>query len=345
MKRAIITAKETVELQEFPMPVPNGDEVLVKVEACGLCTFEQRYYTGGKEDYPFGGGHEICGTVEQVGANVQSGVKPGDRVVVAAITRCGECYYCQRGMDNMCQNGGDAPAEPGKPWGPGGLSEYMVAKGYQVYKVNSSMDFAVGTFAEPVACVLRSMEKGNLRPGGTVLITGAGVMGLLHVKLAKLFGQQVVVTEVDEARKAMARQLGADAVVDPVKESLADVVTALTGGIGAEAVFYTAGGAKAAQQGISVLCKGGTLVLYGAIYPKGMMEIDPNLVHYNEINITGLVSTTKESFRESARLLSEGLVDVRPFISEEVPFEQTAYGFQRAVSPDTYRVIVRMGAK
>ncbi len=342
MKRAIITAKETVELQEFAMPEISADEVLVKVDACGLCTFEQRYYTGGKEDYPFGGGHEICGTVETVGAGVQAGVKPGDRVVVAAITRCGECYYCQRGMDNMCLNGGDAPAEEGQPWGPGGLSEYMVAKGYQVYKVRNDMDPAVGTLAEPVACVLRSMEKGNLVPGGTVVITGAGVMGLLHVKMAKLFGQKVIITEVDEGRKQLAKGLGADRVVDPTKEDLKTAVMEMTGGIGAEAVFYTAGGAKAAAQGIDVLCKGGTIVLYGAIYPKGMMEIDPNLVHYNEINITGLVSTTKESFRESARMLSEGLIDVTPFISEVVPFEKIGYAFQRAVAPDTYRVIVKM---
>lgn len=340
MKRAIVTAKETVELQDFPMPEIRDDEVLVDVRACGICTFEQRYFTGGKEDYPFGGGHEICGIVEKVGADVQAGVKPGDKVVVAAITRCGECYYCQRGMDNMCLNGGDAPPAPGKPWGPGGLSEYMVAKGYQVYKVDDAMDFAVGTLAEPLACVLRSMEKGNIRYGGTCVITGAGIMGLLHVLVAKMSGLQVIITEVDEARKQKALELGADRVVDPTKEDLRQAVLVLTGGIGAETVFYTAGGAAAVQQGIGVLAKGGTIVLYGAIYPKGTMQIDPNIIHYDEINVTGLVSTTKESFRQSARMLSQGMVDVAPFISERVPLEKIDYAFRRAVSPDTYRVIV-----
>lgn len=341
MKKAVIVAKETVELQEFPVPEIGADEVLVKVKACGLCTFEQRYYTGMKEQYPFNGGHELCGVVEQVGSAVGSGVKPGDRVVVAAITRCGDCYYCQRGYDNMCENGGDDP-EPDVLWGPGGLSEYMVAKGYQVYKVSDDLDFSLGTIAEPLACVLRSVQKGNVRYGDTVVITGAGIMGLLHVKVAKLSGLKVIITEVDEARKRKALELGADRVVDPTKESLKDVVKAMTDGRGVEAVFYTAGGAKAAEEGINVLAKGGTIVFYGAVYPKGTMTIDPNKIHYDEINFTGLVSTTKESFRESARMLSEGLIDVRPFISEEIPFEKVGYAFERAVAPDTYRVVVKL---
>lgn len=341
MKKAVITAKETVELQEFPMPEIREDQVLVKIKACGLCTFEQRYFTGGKEQYPFNGGHEVCGVVEQVGTRVASGVKPGDKVVVAAITRCGECYYCQRGMDNMCENGGDNPV-PNTLWGPGGLSEYMVAEGYQVYKVSDDMDFSVGTLAEPLACVLRSVQKAHVVYGDTVVITGAGIMGLLHVKVAKLSGLKVIITEVDETRKKTALRLGADRVVDPTKEDLMAVVQEMTQGRGVEAVFYTAGGARAAEQGINVLCKGGTIVFYGAIYPKGTMSIDPNKIHYDEINFTGLVSTTKESFRESARMLSEGLIDVREFISEEVPFENIDYAFRRAVSPDTYRVIVQL---
>ena len=340
MKKAVITAKETVELWDAQVPEIGEDEVLVRVKACGLCTFEQRYFTGMKEQYPFNGGHEVSGIAEQVGSRVGSDVKVGDHVVVAAITRCGDCYYCRRGMDNMCVHGGD-DAAPGELWGPGGLSDYMVAKGYQVYKVNPSLDFAQATLAEPWACVLRSMEKGNVRYGDTCVITGAGIMGLLHVKAAKLSGLKAIITEVDEARKAMARKMGADRVVDPLKESLYDIVMEETGGIGAEAVFYTAGGVKACEEGIKALAKGGTIVFYGAIYPKGLMGIDPNNVHYDEINITGLISTTKESFRQSARMLSEGLVDLSLFVSEQVELEKIDYAFRRAVSPDTYRVIVK----
>lgn len=341
MKRAIMTAKKTIELQEFPMPVMGNDEVLVKVEAVGLCTLEQRYYTGMKEEYPFNGGHEVCGIVEDAGADVKSGVKKGDKVVVAAITRCGECYYCQRGMDNMCAHGGDHQ-EDGKLWGPGGLSEYMVCKGYNVYKVNPDMPSELGTLAEPLACVLRSIEKGHTRPGDTVVIIGGGVMGLLHVKVAKASGLRVIVSEVDEKRKKDAAAAGADLVIDPTKEDLAAAVKKATDGIGTEAAFYTAGGAKAIEQGISCLANGATLVVYGSVYPKALLSIDPNKLHYDEINLTGLVSTTKESFQESARILSEGLIDVKSLISEIYPFEKIGYAFERAISSETYRVIAKL---
>lgn len=339
MKRAVMTAKETIQLQEFPMPAAGDDEILVKVKAVGLCTLEQRYFSGMKEEYPFNGGHEVCGIVEKVGKNVGSGLKAGDKVVVAAITRCGDCYYCQRGMDNMCVQGGDHQ-ENGEMWGPGGLSEYMVCKGYNVYKVSDDMPFTVGTLAEPLACVLRSIEKGHMRYGDTAVVIGGGVMGLLHVKVAKASGLKVIVSEVDERRKKDALAFGADLVVDPIKEDLVQAVRNATDGIGAEGVFYTAGGSKAIEQGIEALCKGGTLVVYGSVYPKALMGIDPNKLHYDEINLTGLVSTTKESFSESARMLSEGLIDLDGLISEEYPFEKIEYAFKRAVSPETYRVAV-----
>ncbi len=341
MKQMIITAKEQVEYQEKTLQSPGVGEVLVQVKAVGLCTFEQRYYSGGKEDYPFHGGHEVCGVVEAIGPEHGGGLSVGDRVVVAAITRCGECYYCQRGYDNMCENGGDVMV-PGEPWGPGGLSEYMLVKGYQVYKISDSVDFAVGTLAEPLACVLRSVEKGNVGNGDSVLITGAGIMGLLHVMVAKQNGLFVMITEVDESRKQKALELGADVVIDPTKEDVLAEVKARTGGRGVEAVFYTAGGQKAAEQGIEALAKGATIVFYGAIYPKGPMAIDPNKIHYDEINLTGLVSTTRASFLQSARMLSENMLDLRAFISEEYPFDEGKKAFDRACSPDTYRVAVRL---
>lgn len=341
MKKAVMVAKETIELQDFPMPVCGEDEILVKVKAVGLCTMEQRYFTGTKEEYPFNGGHEVCGIAMEVGSKVGSTVKPGDKVVVAAITRCGDCYYCQRGMDNMCANGGDVQVG-NQLWGPGGLSEYMVCKGYQVYKVNPDMPDSVGTLAEPVACVLRSIEKAHMKPGDTAVIIGGGVMGLLHVKVAKLQGLRVIVSEVDPGRSQVCLDCGADMVVNPLEQDMVQLVKDATDGRGCEGAFYTAGGPKAVEQGVNALAKGGTMVIYGAVYPKVAMSIDPNKIHYDEIVITGLCSTTKESFREAANMLSEGIIDVKELISEEYPLEDIEHAFHRAVSPETYRVVSKI---
>lgn len=340
MKKAVITAPQTVEFWEYPIPEITPGQVLVKVKTVGLCTFEQRYYSGMKKRYPFNGGHEVCGVVEEVGAEVKADIKKGDVVVVVSLIRCGECYYCQRGMDNLCENGNDSVA-PGQLFGPAGLSEYLAAEGYQVYKISDAVDFSEATLAEPLACVIRSMEKGNVEPGHNILITGAGVMGLLHLLVAKQYGLKTFMTEIDEARKKRARELGA-VVIDPLVQDVEREVKAATGGRGVETVFYTAGGAAACKQGISSLCKGGTMVFYGAIYPDILLELNPNKLHYDEITLTGLVSTTKDSFRKAATLLSEGLIDLSCLVSEIVPFEKLDYGFSRAVSSDTYRVIVQI---
>lgn len=339
MKQAVITAPKSIEIRETAVPEIKPNEVLVKVKACGICTFEQRFYKGVQQAYPFLGGHEICGVIEKVGARVANDVKPGDVVVVASLTRCGECHFCRKGMDHLCLNAGEK-SEPGDFWGPGGFSEYMVAKGYEVYKVASDLDYALGTVAEPLACVIRSIQKANLNFGDTAVVLGAGIMGLLHVKLAKLQGTRVIVSEPDAARRKKALESGADYVFNPFDEGLEKEVKSLTQGRGAETVFFTAGGTSAVEQGIRLLAKGGTIVLYGSIHPAAPISINPNDVHYDEIVITGAIKHTKESFREAAALLSQGLVNVKDLISERIPFEKVEYAFERALSPDTYRVVL-----
>lgn len=339
MKQAVIVAPKTIEIQETVLPEIGPGEVLVKVKAVGICTFEQRFYKGVQETYPFIGGHEICGVVEKVGASVAQKFEPGDQVVVASLTRCGECYFCRRGLDHLCSNA-DEKTVPGELWGPGGFSEYIVAKGYEVYKVSSKLDPAEGTVAEPLACVIRSIEKGNLFFGDTAVVIGAGIMGLLHAKLAKLKGAKVIVSEPDGVRRQKALECGADMVVDPINEDLKSIVKEATEGRGAEAVFFTAGGSAVVEQGISLLVKGGTIVLYGSIHPVLPISVNPNNIHYDEIMITGAIKHTKESFRESAAMLSQGLIQVNDLITEQVPLEKVDYAFERAISPDTYRVIL-----
>ncbi len=130
-----MTAPKKLEIQDFEKPKPGIGEVLVKIEAVGICTWERKYYRGVDNAYPFVGGHEISARVEEVGAGVSQELHRGDAVVVASLTRCGECYYCRRGLDNMCENVG-SESQPGGLWGPGGFSEYLVVRGYELFRVN-----------------------------------------------------------------------------------------------------------------------------------------------------------------------------------------------------------------
>lgn len=340
-KKAVITAPGKLEFQFFEEREPGDDEVLVKVTHAGICTWEQKYFKGVPGSYPFVGGHEIAGTVEAVGPKVAQSLKKGDKVVVASLTRCGECYFCRRGLDNLCENTG-SESTPGGMWGPGGFSEYFVAKGYEVFKVDGGVDLKYGTLAEPLACVLRSMDRSRIEIGDTALITGGGVMGLIHVILAKSRGARVVMSEPEKARREAASEFGADFTVDPLGESVSDFIKERTGGRGCEAVFYTAGGAPAINQGIESLVNNGTLVVYGATEKKDRLELDPKLFHYNEIYITGVTKHTKDGFRRAAELISDGDERFEKLISAVYPFEDAETAFQRSVQMDTYRVILSM---
>jgi threonine dehydrogenase-like Zn-dependent dehydrogenase len=339
-RTAVFTGPKAIEIREIELPPIGPNEVLVKMKACALCTWEQRFYKGSaSEDYPFRGGHEAAGVVVEVGKDAVIDLKSGDTVALAIMTRCGACGPCRRGMDNFCEYD-DGGTLPGQPWGPGGLSDYVIMKDYQVYKASQGADFAALALSEPVACVSRSVRLPNLVFGDTVLVQGAGIMGLLHVMLLKKSGVRVMVSEPDAVRRAKAMEIGADFACDPLGCDFTKIVMDYSNGEGAKAAFFTAGGAAAIEQALPALSKGGWLCLYGSVHPKGPIQIDPNFIHYNELIVTGTFSHTKAAFRQAVSMLSEGLVDMSPFITERISFPAVTEGFERAISPDTYRVVM-----
>ncbi len=341
MRRAVFTGPGQITLETVPVPVPAPDQMLIEVKAVGLCTMEQRFYKG-SGPYPFLGGHEIAGVVRARGSAVMSEAQLGDLVTVAQLTRCGECYFCRRGLDHLCVHADDQPA-PGAAWGPGGLADFMLARGYEVYRLNPDVPYEEGCLTEPLACCTRSVGRAGIRFGDTVVVTGAGIMGLLHVKLAKLRGARVIVSEPSAARRRVAEEHGADLTVDPTAGSMVDFVRAQTDGRGAEAVFYTAGGPRTVEDCIKATVKGGTVVLYGSTHPDPNVSLNANGIHYDEITITGTYRQDRESFREAARMISLREVDMRPFVSAVVPLSDVDRGFKLAANPENYRVIVVPG--
>jgi threonine dehydrogenase-like Zn-dependent dehydrogenase len=340
MNSTIFTGPGQVEVREVPIPPLGERQVLVQVKACAICTWEQRFYKGSKaEDYPFRGGHEVSGIVAAVGAGALCEAQVGEPVCLEIMTRCGQCYYCRRGMDNLCEHdtGG---ALPDQPWGPGGMSEYVIAEDYMVYRAQEGRDFAELALAEPVSCVARGIRRTPLAFGDTVVVQGTGVMGLIHLQLLIRRGVRVIVAEPDPVRRAYAASLGAACAVDPLSDDLVACVHGHTAGRGAEAIFFTAGGVPAIRSAMPALAKGGWLMLYGSVHPKGDLPVDPNDVHYRELVITGTFSHDKESFRQAVAMLNDRLVDVAPYVTERISFPNVDRAMRRAVSPDTYRVVL-----
>ncbi len=340
MKAIVVTEPYHAEVKELSTPVPAEGEVLVRVEQCLICTWEQRIFTGGDVALPFVPGHEISGTVAALGPNTIANVQVGDRVVVKTFDSCGQCEQCYRGHDNECTGKAKKRSYDGIP-GTGGFAQYLAIGSERVYPLpDPNADLATAAFAEPLACCLGSLEQGGVEFGEDVVIVGGGIMGQLHNVLCKKRGARTILVEPDAARREMAQKMGADVVIDPKACDPIQTIRDLTGGRGAHVCFYTVNVLSLAQDYLEALAKRGRMVYYGSFHPSGPIQIDPNQIHYSEKRITGSYSPTAKNFWTAARLLGYHLVDVAPFITERYDLADCQKAFERASSPETYRVLI-----
>lgn len=343
MKVAAITDKEKVEILDVRKPTPGKGEVLVKIKANAICTWEQRTFNGvvGRP-LPFVGGHEMSGYIEAIGENVDEGDYPiGQKVSIRAVYACGACDYCRKGKEDLCLNMTKEIEEPHKEiWGPGGLGEYLVAPTKDIYKLPADLPYEYGAFTEPLACVVNSVEKGKVELADDVLIIGAGIMGLLHTMVCKLRGARVIVSELDEERRRLAREVGADFTLDPSEEGFDEKVKELTGGAGADAVFNTTAIAEVAKQAINLAAPAGRVIMYSSIHPDKPISVSPNWIHNTQVQITGTVNPSIKSFQTSAKLLSRGIIVPDKLITNKYPLERTQEAFEESIKPETYRILV-----
>ncbi|MDP7643145.1 MAG: zinc-binding dehydrogenase [Anaerolineales bacterium] len=344
MRRAILAGPEQIDIEETPLGEPGPDEVLVKTRACAICTWEKRAYTGADTRfYPLLGGHEISGVVKAIGEDAGDGLEVGDSVSVSGLTRCGKCYSCRMGRDNRCDNTWQKGFKPGTPIGPGGLASHKMAKAYQIFKVPADTDLIEVSLAEPLACVLRSIKKAQVEAGDFVVVAGGGVMGMLHLRLAKRRGATVIVSEPDEGRRQRALGFGADHVLDPAEDDLVESVKEITAGRGAQAIFDAVGKVPILESAIGALGKGGRLHVYARVYPKGEpITIDPNIFHDKEIVLTGTMSQSREDYVQAAEMIARHAIDLQPLISETYPMAQIKEAFEASTRLENYRIVVTM---
>ncbi len=248
-RRAIIASPGEVRFQDLPIPRPGPKQVLVRIRAAALCTWEQRVFAAiDPSSYPLIGRHEFSGAVVAVGPQVSQPLGVGDQVAVTRLKRCGECWACRRGYDNVCDAQKADGREPGEPWGPGGFAEYVLAEAYQVYRMPRRVSFLQAALAEPLACVLHDVKRFPVKRGDTAVIVGAGIMGLLHLAVLRGNGATIVVSEPDPARRAKALAMGADAAIDPAADDYLEAIRRLTAGRGANVTYIAVGAPRAIEQ-------------------------------------------------------------------------------------------------
>jgi threonine dehydrogenase-like Zn-dependent dehydrogenase len=337
MQAGVLLAPRTLEVRSFEVPQPRRGEVLVRIRATALCTWEQRTYQGIQDiKTPFVGGHESAGTIAAVGDDVRL-LSPGDRIALGPLA-CDECYFCRRGFPARCEQRLGAFVLDGV-WGPWGLAEYKLVPARAAFRIPPELSFEEAALAEPVSCVVHSVRALSPELGDDIVVIGAGPMGLLNGLVLRARGARVIVCELDAARRAKAASLGFG-VLDPAAVDAAAAVKAITDGRGADAVVAAVGSARVDELAFSLVAKTGKVVLFASAHPSAPLGVDHNLIHKNEVDVLGVEGKDVQDFRIAVKVLSDRTIDVRPLIDDCVPLDQLEFAFERAVRSDTYRVVV-----
>jgi len=346
MRTAVFTGIKQIGLEDCERPVPTGNKVLVKIDATAICTWEQRVYTGvNKVEFPFIGGHEIAAHIVELGDGVNKNEwHVGDTVVVGATLQCRNCYYCKTGDSQSCNHFNHSAHLEGLPYkGMGGLSEYMLVSPDCLFHYHN-VSPTEAAIIEPVSCVIHSVEVADIQMGDTVLVVGCGIMGLLHTMLAVKQGASVIVSDVNEERMNLARTLGAKYAVNPSKEDLAQRVTEITGGLKAQVIFDTTPLPSVVADTFKCVCNSGKIVLYSSIHPAEPVPFDPNWVHGKSIQILGTANSNDRDFVRAAQMVSEGVLDLKPFVSEVYQADDIKAAFESAIKGDKFRVVVQFSS-
>ncbi len=347
MKALVFHGIEDIRLEDIDTPGIGDGEILLKVHSAAICATDLRVKTNGHRTIPQGEtrilGHELAGEIAETGSKIKH-LKVGDRVAVAPVAGCGHCRQCISGNAILCKDNRILGLSV-----DGGFAQYMKipeshVSGGNVYRLPDDISYEVAAIAEPMATVFTGMEACMVKPSDTVLIIGAGPLGLMHTLMARIFGaRKVIVSEILEDRRQNAMKFGADEVVDPSNEDLHERIMRSSQGRGADAIIIAAPSPEAQVESIELAAIGGYINFFGTI-PKGKekITIDSNLIHYKNVKLFGTTGTTVLNYCRTMELLTAGRIDLSAFISAEFPLERFKEAFEFAKRPATLKVLFKI---
>ncbi|ASY56670.1 zinc-dependent alcohol dehydrogenase family protein [Sinorhizobium sp. CCBAU 05631] len=337
MKAVRLEAIGKISVRHVEVPEPGPDDLLVKVEACGICGTDRHLLHGEfPSTPPVTLGHEFCGIVVRAGNSVY-GIKPGARITGDPNISCGRCPQCQAGRVNLCLNLRAIGIHR-----DGGFAEYVLVPQKQAFEIPLSLDAVHGAFCEPLACCLHGIDNAGIRAGSSVAVLGGGVIGLLTVQLARLAGATTVILSTRQASKrGLAEEVGATATVDP---TAGDVIEAISGphGLvpgGVDVVIECAGVAETVMQSTRLAKAGGTVVILGVL-PRGeKVEIEPFGILFRELRLQGSF-INPFVHRRAADLVATGAIDVDRLISRRVTLDEAPVIIANKALPGEVKVLV-----
>ncbi|MER8365342.1 zinc-dependent alcohol dehydrogenase family protein [Mesorhizobium sp. M1348] len=322
---------------EVEKPTAGPGELLVRIEACGVCGTDRHLFHG---EFPCTPpvtlGHEFSGIVEAIGPAV-SGFSVGDRVTGDPNIACGRCAHCQAGRVNLCGNLRAIGIHR-----DGGFAEYLVLPQKQAFVLPGNLAPTHGAFCEPLGCCLHGVDLAAIKPGSSVAVLGGGVIGLLTVQLAKLAGATTIILSTRQAsRRALAEQLGATATVDPGASDVIDAIVGRSGLMpgGVDVVFECAGVKDTVEQSMRLAKAGGTIVVVG-VMPQGMKAaFEPFDLLFRELKVLGSF-LNPFTHRRAADLIASGAIEVDRLISRQVSLDEAVAIIANPPAPGEVKVLV-----
>jgi 2-desacetyl-2-hydroxyethyl bacteriochlorophyllide A dehydrogenase len=331
MRAATISGKKKVVIREVPKPIPDKDEVLIKVRYCGICGSDIHRYRWGAA---LGIGHEFSGDIVEIGRDVK-GLQVGDRVAVEPHRYCGECFWCRRGEEiGLCEE-----FYAGVKQYEGAFRTYVKAKYYQVYKIPDELSYQHAAMIEPTTVALHAIRVSEMQEGDVVAVLGLGPIGQLVARVAKALGAKAVyATELSQSRIELAGHV-VDEVIDVNVANPVDRILALTHGRGPDIVFECAGSVLAAQQSIALARKGGTIVAVSICFD--WVDIPFSNIVLKGLTIKGFVCWSAGDYASALNLIKDRKIDVAPLLTCEMPLRDIDKAFKKAMRGEGGTILIK----
>ena len=341
MKAIMFYAPKDIRYEEVNVPEPNEGEVLVKVEAALTCGTDVKTYRRGHpvlvKKTPSGFGHEFSGTIAKLGENVE-GFNVGDRVVAANSAPCGECFFCKKGEENLCEN---------LELLNGAYAQYiLIPKNIvqkNLIKIPEKLPFKLAAFTEPLSNVVHGISRTPINKGDTVGVIGIGPIGLMFCALAKLKGAKVIAMGRNPLKLKLAKEFAhADEVIDLKKyNDPTEIILSMTEEKrGLDVAIECVGLPEIWESMFKIVRRGGCVHLFGGCASGTSVNIDTKRLHYDEVNIISVFHHTPKYFREALNLIATKQIDVEKLITKTLPLKYTKRALEMQQNGEAIKVLI-----
>lgn len=341
MKASVCYKKNDLRTEDLPTPEISDNEVLIKMLACGLCGTDIQKIRGDSVTKPTVLGHEVVGQIVKKGKNINN-YQLGDRVITAIHVPCFTCHYCNKGHYTICEQFRTNNIDPG------GFAEFIripeLHLKHLTHKVSDKVTDEEATLIEPIACCLHGLKQADIRPDDSVLIMGAGTIGILHAQLAKIKGaNKVIVSDMSEYKLQKALKVGCDYAINITEKDIISEVNQITNGQGVDVIVIAAGVSSLVSDAVNMVRRAGRIIVFSGFDKNKLVTLDASRFFKDEISIIGTYSVTPYEFPEALDLLEKRKLNTDEMITHVFPLDKLSEAIDLSTDPkqSVLKVIIK----